>query len=90
MMLDGSNGLELNRHYVYSSCSPTRASMQSGRLPVYVTQNNGDGLDDPTHGIPPKMSTMATKLKSAGYGTHMVGKWVCFVLYIYIYLNAKL
>ena len=23
-----ANGLELNRHYVYSGCSPTRASMQ--------------------------------------------------------------
>ena len=69
------NGLELDRHYVYSGCSPTRASMQSGRLPVHVTINNGDGLMDPTHGIPKQMTEVATKLKEAGYQTHLIGKW---------------
>jgi len=37
------NGLELNRHYVYSGCAPTRASFQSGRLPVHVTPTMATG-----------------------------------------------
>ena len=51
-----ANGLQLNRHYVYSGCAPTRASFQTGRLPVHVTTNNGDGLSDPSHGIPTQLT----------------------------------
>eukprot|EP01084_Bolivina_argentea_P056022 102589_1 len=68
-------GLLLNRHYVDMGCSPTRASFQTGRLPIHVTSTNDEGLTDPTHGIPVHMTTIATKLKQAGYGTHLVGKW---------------
>jgi arylsulfatase I/J len=32
------SGIELNRHYVHMTCSPTRTSFQSGRLPVHVEQ----------------------------------------------------
>jgi len=72
-----NHGLELNRHYVYAGCSPTRAAMQSGRLPVHVNLENDEGLLSPTHGIPTRMTTVASKLKDAGYGTHMIGKWDC-------------
>jgi len=70
-----AEGLELDRHYVYSSCSPSRASFQSGRLPVHCSKSNGDGLLDPTHGIPSEFTTFATKLQEGGYDTHLVGKW---------------
>ena len=33
-------GLELDRHYVYKFCSPSRSSFQSGRLPVHVNVAN--------------------------------------------------
>lgn len=46
-----SSGLELNRMYVYRGCAPTRSSFQSGRLPVHVTMDNGDGITEPNHGI---------------------------------------
>lgn len=36
-------GVELNRHYVHSSCTGTRTALQSGRLPVHVMT----GLPDP-------------------------------------------
>eukprot|EP01084_Bolivina_argentea_P317740 550940_1 len=35
-----ANGLELNRHYVHYVCSPTRSSVQSGRLPVHDNLSN--------------------------------------------------
>ena len=77
-----SSGIRLNRHYTYNYCSPSRASLQSGRLPVHVSFNN----DDPTTynpgepdtgfaGIPRNMTGIAEKMKSAGYKTHMTGKW---------------
>jgi arylsulfatase B len=35
------------------------------------------GLDIPGSGIPLGFSTIANKLKGAGYATHAVGKWHC-------------
>eukprot|EP00486_Rosalina_sp_Unknown_P013787 CAMPEP_0201594224 /NCGR_PEP_ID=MMETSP0190_2-20130828/191603_1 /ASSEMBLY_ACC=CAM_ASM_000263 /TAXON_ID=37353 /ORGANISM="Rosalina sp." /LENGTH=521 /DNA_ID=CAMNT_0048053753 /DNA_START=270 /DNA_END=1832 /DNA_ORIENTATION=+ len=69
------HGLQLNRHYVDAECSPTRTSFQSGRLPVHGNTNNNDGITDPTMGVHPEMTCIASKLKEAGYSTHMVGKW---------------
>ena len=31
-----NEGLNLNRHYVHMMCTPSRASFQSGRLPVHI------------------------------------------------------
>ena len=78
------NGLELDRNYVHKFCSPTRSSIQSGRLPVHVNLVNADpqisNAKDPISGwagIPRNMTTIAQLLKRAGYRTHLVGKWDC-------------
>ena len=75
-------GLELDQHYVYQFCSPSRSSFLSGRLPIHVNDENKQmssyNPDDPISGfagIPRNMTAIATKLKSAGYATHQVGKW---------------
>ena len=74
------NGLELDQNYVFRFCSPSRSSLMTGRLPIHVNVGNTDNLynpDDPIagfSGIPPKMTGIAEKLKTAGYETHMVGK----------------
>jgi len=75
-------GILLDRHYAYKICSPSRSSMQSGRLAVHVNTANIGPLalnpKDPVSGfagIPRNMTGMAQKLRSAGYRTHMVGKW---------------
>ena len=41
--LDGlaASGIQLRRHYVHSVCTPTRTSVQSGRLPVHVNTGLG-------------------------------------------------
>ena len=75
-------GLELDQHYVYQFCSPSRSCLMSGRLPIHVNDLN---LDPDVHnprdpvsgfaGIPRNMTGLATKLKQAGYATHQVGKW---------------
>ncbi len=67
-------GVVLTRHYVHSMCTPSRSALQSGRLPVHVQQT----LENPEvvySGIPMNMTTIAGKLKEAGYRRHVVGKW---------------
>jgi len=75
-------GIELDRHYVYMFCSPTRSSLQSGRNPIHVNLFNLEPTvsnpADPVSGfaaVPRNMTGIATKLKQAGYATHMFGKW---------------
>eukprot|EP00322_Chrysochromulina_rotalis_P022631 CAMPEP_0115845690 /NCGR_PEP_ID=MMETSP0287-20121206/9485_1 /TAXON_ID=412157 /ORGANISM="Chrysochromulina rotalis, Strain UIO044" /LENGTH=644 /DNA_ID=CAMNT_0003299477 /DNA_START=71 /DNA_END=2005 /DNA_ORIENTATION=- len=75
-------GIILSRHYTYKYCAPSRAALQSGRLPVHVNMEN-TGVTvmneaDPISGyagIPRNMTGIATKLRAAGYKTHAVGKW---------------
>ena len=55
-------------------CTPTRSSIQSGRLPVHVTTALSNP-DVPTAGIPAEMTGMAEVLRRAGYSTHFTGKW---------------
>ena len=75
-------GIELDQHYAYRFCSPSRSSLMSGRLPIHVNILNDApnfyNPDDPVSGfaaIPRNMTGIATKLKAAGYATHQVGKW---------------
>ena len=75
-------GLELNQHYAYKFCSPSRSSLISGRLPIHVNDLNlapvNYNPDDPVSGfsaIPRNMTGIAKKMKGAGYATHQVGKW---------------
>jgi len=81
--IDGlvKEGIELDRHYTYHYCSPSRSTLQSGRMSVHVAYGFDDPLlkgSDPDggfSGIPRNMTGLAAKMKSAGYRTHMTGKW---------------
>ena len=71
-----AEGVELDRHYVYMYCSPTRSSFHSGRFPYHVNQIilSNDGAV-PDWGVPKEMTLLPLKLKAAGYATHAAGKW---------------
>ena len=77
------DGLELDQHYVFKLCSPSRCSLLTGRLPIHVNDENkiNPSTYNPKNpvsgfqGIPRSMTVIAEKLKSAGYATHQVGKW---------------
>ena len=66
-------GLILNRHYVFKYCSPSRASLLTGRWPHHVHQWNI--FPQMPIGLNLNMTMLPAKLKQAGYSTHMVGKW---------------
>ena len=75
-------GIELDRHYVYKYCSPSRSALQSGRNPYHVNPLNAEPTisnpDDPVsgfQGVPRNMTGLATKLAAAGYRTAGFGKW---------------
>jgi arylsulfatase I/J len=77
-----TDGVVLDRHYVYQFCSPTRSAVQSGRNPIHVNGINCDpswsNRDDPVSGyagIPVNMTGIAQHMKAGGYQTHMAGKW---------------
>lgn len=77
-----AKGIELDRAYSFKFCSPTRCSLQSGRLPTHVNVLNDDMViynpKDPVSGfagIPRNMTGMAEHMKAAGYATHQTGKW---------------
>jgi arylsulfatase B len=73
--LAAKEGIILNRHYVHSSCTGTRTSLQSGRLPVHV-QTSLKNPEDPSSGMPRNMTGLAEHLRhQAHYRTHYVGKW---------------
>ena len=69
-----STGVLLDRHYVFKYCSPSRASLMSGRWPHHAHQWNIVPQTVPL-GLNLNFTAMPAKLKQAGYSTHMIGKW---------------
>ena len=77
-------GIELDRHYVFKFCAPTRAAAQVGRNPIHVNTVNNDPNNYNPHdpvsgysGVPRNMTGVAEVMKKAGYATHFAGKWDC-------------
>ena len=77
-----ASGIELDRHYTFCFCSPSRSAFQSGRAPFRVNVENAEpsvwnksDSQSGYAGIPVGMTTIATKMASAGYTTAMYGKW---------------
>lgn len=68
-------GVELNNHYTYRFCSPTRASLMTGRLPIHVNQQNSAEWPWTAAAMHPGFVTIADVLSRAGYSTHQIGKW---------------
>eukprot|EP01084_Bolivina_argentea_P085296 154155_1 len=67
-------GLILTRHYTHYTCTPTRSSIQSGRLPTHVEMFL-TMPDEPNMGLPRNMSAISSKFLEKGYLNYMVGKW---------------
>jgi len=68
-------GIRFTNAYVSGPyCSPTRAGLMTGRYPQrFGYEFNPDG--SPDYGLPLTETTMADRLKAAGYRTALFGKW---------------
>jgi arylsulfatase A-like enzyme len=76
------SGINLERHYAFKYCSPSRSALQSGRDPIHVNVFNYLPImhnpADPVSGfsaIPRNMTGIAELMRKAGYSTAMAGKW---------------
>ena len=68
-------GVILDSHYVMPQCSPTRASLMSGRYPIRTGFWKGNIKPTEEWGLNINETSMAEMLKRNGYTTHGVGKW---------------
>jgi len=68
-----SDGVELQRFYVYPVCSPTRAAFLTGQMPRRFGIAYPLGPREP--GLPAGLPTLPRTLRSAGCQTFLVGKW---------------
>jgi arylsulfatase B/arylsulfatase I/J len=66
-------GVTLSSYYTFRVCSPTRASIQTGRYPWGVGYY--DMSDDSNHCVDPAFKMLPQLMKEEGYRTHAIGKW---------------
>ena len=69
-----SRGVTLTRQYNHYTCTPSRSSFNTGRLPVHV-QTTLDNPDYVNAGVPQNMTTLPRKMANAGYAPVVFGKW---------------
>jgi arylsulfatase A-like enzyme len=71
-----ASGVRFTGFYANSPvCSPTRASLLTGRYPGNAGVRNILTGHRATPGLPPNVPSLATALKERGYSTGLVGKW---------------
>jgi len=68
-------GVELNNFYVYPTCSPTRASLMTGRPPSRVGVISAVTAQHEEPMLPKGTVTIAELLRRNGYSTGISGKW---------------
>ncbi|XP_022082581.1 steryl-sulfatase-like [Acanthaster planci] len=77
-----AEGVRFTRMYSHATCTPSRASLLTGRLPVRQGLMKGSILPfdvlisaSSDAGLPHDETTIAEILQSSGYATAMFGKW---------------
>ena len=69
-----AGGIRLTNGYVTSTwCSPSRAALMTGRYQQRFGDNGHEAI--PGHGLDLEETTLADRLRTAGYTTGLVGKW---------------
>ncbi len=69
-----AEGLKLTQYYAMPVCTPSRAALLTGRLPIRSGLNRVL-FPNSTGGIPDEEITLAQALKARGYATMCIGKW---------------
>jgi arylsulfatase A len=72
-----AEGQKWTSFYVQPVCSPSRAALLTGRLPVRNGMHGAAGVfrENSTRGLPHEEVTIAEVLKARGYATAAIGKW---------------
>lgn len=67
-----NESIEMTHFYTYTSCTPTRASLMTGRYPY---RTGAVGVAQTSHLMNTEELTIAEVLSEAGYRTGIFGKW---------------
>ncbi|MCG6157597.1 arylsulfatase B [Rubinisphaera margarita] len=70
-----ARGVQFNQFYVQPVCSPTRASLMSGRYPMRYGLQCGVVRPWADYGLPLDERTLPQALNDVGYETAVCGKW---------------
>jgi arylsulfatase A-like enzyme len=70
-----AEGVKLEQFYVQPVCTPTRASLMTGRYPMRYGLQVGVIRPWAQYGLPLEERMLPEALREAGYATFMVGKW---------------
>ena len=67
----------MNAYAAAPVCTPTRVAYMTGRYPARLEVGLYEPITpkDSTIGLPPKIPSIASMMKKAGYETYLVGKW---------------
>jgi arylsulfatase A-like enzyme len=67
------SGIEMHQHYVSPMCTPSRASLLTGRHPGRFGRHATRPTNAPV--LPDGYETLATSFRNCGYETALFGKW---------------
>ena len=71
-----STGVKLDKYYSEMECTPARAALMTGKMPIKLGMQHECITPTSEWGLPTREATMASMLKESGaYLTHIVGKW---------------
>ena len=70
-----AGGVRLDQFYAQPMCTPTRASLMTGRYPLRYGLQTAVIASGHTYGLPTDEWLLPQALKEAGYTTAIVGKW---------------
>lgn len=70
-----NNNLRLESHYVNPLCSPSRASLLTGRYASSLGLQHSVIIQGQKVGVPLNETMLSEHLRGAGYATHAIGKW---------------
>ena len=68
-------GIILSQAYSLHMCTPSRASVLTGRHPVTFGFHDSIHRPDRAYGLPINQRLVSQDLKQLGYATHIIGEW---------------